>query len=72
MATTTFELFWLWSFLASLGVFHRNPMKLYCDNQAALHLDSNPIFHECTKHIEIDCHFVRERIIDGYISITYV
>ena len=61
MAMVVSELTWLKSLLASLGVFHDKPMKLYCDNKVALHIAANPVFHERTKHIEIDCHFVRER-----------
>ncbi|KAL5573878.1 hypothetical protein UlMin_023475 [Ulmus minor] len=61
MANVTCELTWLFSLLKEFGIDHTNPALLYCDNQTTLHIAANLIFHECTKHIEIDCHLIRRR-----------
>lgn len=52
MAHTTCELMWLKTLMKEMGFEVDEPMKMFCDNQAATHIASNPVFHERTKHIE--------------------
>ena len=47
-------------------------MKLICDNQAILHISSNLIFRERTKYTKVDCHFIREKIASGCMTISFV
>ncbi|CAL1356539.1 unnamed protein product [Linum trigynum] len=68
MASTTSEVLWLRFLLHELQVPQRASTLLYCDNQAALHIAANPVFHERTKHVEMDCYFVRERVSSGEIA----
>jgi hypothetical protein len=72
MATTCCEVTWLKQLLTYLNVSHSQPVQLYCDNKAAIHIASNPVFHERTKHIEIDCHVVREKLQNGLIQTEHV
>jgi hypothetical protein len=63
------ELQWLVYLLTDLNVQCVKPPVLYCDNQSALHIAANPVFHERTKHLEIDCHFVREKLQQGVFKL---
>ncbi|KAL0427096.1 UNVERIFIED_CONTAM: Retrovirus-related Pol polyprotein from transposon RE2 [Sesamum latifolium] len=72
MAATSCELTWLKSLLCSLGVSHSQPMWLFCNSQVALHIAANPVFHERTKHIEVDYHYARDQIQAGTIVTAHV
>ena len=72
MAVTCCELTWLLALLKDLDVQPPLPVQLYYDNQAALHVVRNPIFHERTKHIEVDCQYVRDKFKIGQFQPYYV
>jgi hypothetical protein len=71
MAATASETTWLVRLLTELGVSHLQPVALYCDNQSAIHIGNNPVFHERTKHIEIDCHFTRDKVLEVLLDLQY-
>lgn len=48
------------------------PMKLYCDNKAAINISQNPVQHDRTKHVEIDRHFIKEKVDTGLICMPFV
>nr|XP_016505380.1 PREDICTED: uncharacterized mitochondrial protein AtMg00810-like [Nicotiana tabacum] len=62
MANIVAELTWINGLLEELGMQVDLPMELYCDNKAAIQIASNPMYHERTKHIKINCHFIREKL----------
>jgi hypothetical protein len=72
MAHTICELTWLRTVLQEFGLLTQGPTPLYCDNQAAIHIASNLVFHERTKHIEVDCHFVRSKVESKDIITPFV
>jgi len=72
MASLTSELVWVKQFLQELNFCEIQQMKMYCDNEVVLHIASNPVLHERTKDIEIDCHFIRENLLSKEICVEFV
>ena len=72
MTGTWCEVSWLQSLLKHLQILHLKPTLLHCDDKAVLHIATNPIFHERTRHKEMDCHFIRDKIQDGSIMTKFV
>jgi histone deacetylase 1/2 len=72
LANATAELIWIQALLRELGVSQRRSPILWCDNIGATYLSSNPVFHARTKHIEVDYHFVRERVARKLLQIKFI
>ncbi|CAL9026722.1 unnamed protein product [Prunus brigantina] len=72
MAQGVCELLWLRRLLRDLGFGPQKPMDLYCDNKAAIAIAHNPVQHDRTKHVEVDRHFVKEKLDAEIISFPFI
>ena len=72
MSSTAKEVIWLRQLLVDFGVPVTTPTPLYGDNQSAIKSADNPIFHEWTKHLEVELHFVRYHYLVGTLSLPYL
>lgn len=72
MANGLCEILWIQRVLKELRVEINLPMKLFCDNKAAISIAHNHVQHDRTKHIEVDRHFIKEKLEAGVICIPFV
>ncbi|CAL1391452.1 unnamed protein product [Linum trigynum] len=66
------ECVWLVQLLQNLGQQVNYSVPIYCDNQSAMRLVENSVFHARTKHVEVQYHFIREKVLQGFVSMKYV
>ncbi|KAL8248737.1 hypothetical protein R6Q59_005605 [Mikania micrantha] len=72
VANTVAEISWIRNLLVELHVPVRHATIVYCDNLSAVYLADNPVQHQRTKHIELDIHFVREKVRLGTVKVLHV
>ena len=65
------EVVWLWHLLCELGFERSSTTTLYCDNQSAIQVASNPIFHAKTKHTEINVHYIRDLVQENIVNLQF-
>jgi hypothetical protein len=72
LADTTVELLWLRWLLQDLSIDYSTTVLIHCDNRSAIQIAHNDVFHERTKHIEIDSHFVHHHLLHGTLQLRSV
>lgn len=72
MAVASCEITWMSALLQDMGLKNFPPALLRCDNQAAIAVAANHVLHERTKHVEVDCHYIRDKVNSGAIVTKHV
>ncbi|RVW67455.1 Retrovirus-related Pol polyprotein from transposon RE1 [Vitis vinifera] len=72
MAHGICEGMWLQRILKELGIISNSTMTVLCDNKATISIAKNPVQHDRTKHVEIDRHFIKEKLEGGTIRLMYI
>jgi histone deacetylase 1/2 len=72
MALVTAEVYWLRMLFKELAIGLLHTPTIWCDNIGAIALASNPVFHARTKHVEIDYHFIREKVCNNDVKVQHV
>ncbi|KAM2657198.1 hypothetical protein EV1_012593 [Malus domestica] len=72
LANSAAELTWICKLLIDVGLTLPSPPKLWCDNISAMHLAKNPVFHARTKHVELDYHYIREKVLSNALSVHFI
>ena len=72
MSTACSEIVWLRGLLEELGFPQTTSTHLHADNTSAIQIATNPVFHERTKHIEVDCHSIRDTLESQVISLPHI
>ncbi|GJY73155.1 retrovirus-related pol polyprotein from transposon TNT 1-94 [Tanacetum coccineum] len=72
LANAAAEVSWVQNLLTDLGVKQSLPPTLFCDNTGATYLCANPVYHSRMKHVALDYHFVREKVVDGSLKVLHI
>lgn len=72
MAHGVCELLWIRNLLRDLGFKPKRAMQLHCDNKASIDIAHNPVQHDRTKHVEVDRHFIKEKLEAKIIEVPFV
>ena len=72
LAQCSCEATWIRRLLEELKLLDNKPTHIFCDNQSSIKLSYNPVFHEKSKHFEIDYHFTRQKVEDNSIKVEFI
>lgn len=72
MASTTAKIVWLHWLVSDMGISQLEPTPMFYDNESVIQTTQNLVFHECIKHIEIDCHLTRHHLFYDTIMLPFV